>query len=83
MERERPKTEAQYEREIYDEVDKESDDLDRKDSEFERRRGNVEMHRVNPMPARNRDEASYGETEIDPRREGQPSEHRAEDDEHF
>src|SRR5437868_10210505 len=66
MERENGKTERQLEREIYDEIDAPVDREDQHDTEIERRRGTIEMHRVNPAEPRDRNEAIYGEAEIDP-----------------
>jgi len=54
-----------------------------KDTEIERRAGPDVIRRVDPQPPRGRGEVVYGETDIDPRREEQPSAHRAGEDEHL
>lgn len=54
-----------------------------KDTEMERRSGPEVLHKVDPAAPRGRGEAVYGETDIDPRREEQPSAHRATEDEHL
>ncbi len=53
------------------------------DTEIERRSGPDVMHQVNPFPPRERAEATYGDTDMDPRREDQAATHHAEQDEHF
>ncbi len=53
------------------------------DTELQRRSGPDVIRSVDPYPARERSEAIYGETDIDPRREEQPSAHRADEDEHL
>lgn len=52
------------------------------DTEFERRSGPAVFHEVRPNPPRVRAEAVFGDTDIDPRREDQPTGHHAGEDEH-
>lgn len=54
-----------------------------KDTELERRSGPDAIREINPYPARERAEITYGETDTDPRREDQPDEHHAAEDEHL
>jgi hypothetical protein len=54
-----------------------------KDTEMERRAGPDVIHHVNPYPPRERNEATYGESDTDPRREDEPTVHHAEEDEHL
>lgn len=82
MDSDNRKTEKQLEREIYDEIDLPVDKADEHDTEIERRRGNVEMHRVDPEAPRDRNEAIYGEAEIDPGDNDRKRDHHATDDEH-
>lgn len=83
MERQRPKTESTYEREIYEEVDAPADRAEEHDTEMERRRGPEPFHHVDPEEARDRNEAVYGETDVDPSRFDRKSDHHVEDfDEH-
>lgn len=81
MERQRPKTERDYEREIYNEVDGPSDRADEHDTEIERRRGPEAFHHVDPEEPRDRNESVYGETEVDPSRFDRKSDHHAQDTE--
>jgi len=83
MDKESNKTERQLEREIYDEIDAPVDREDEHDTEIERRRGTIEMHRVNPSEPRDRNEAIYGEAEIDPSENDRKRDHHAEADEHL
>jgi hypothetical protein len=50
---------------------------------MERRSGPDVMHEVDEYAPRERAEAVYSDTDTDPRREDQPSAHRAGDDEHL
>ncbi len=80
MERERYSDEDAVEREIEEQTQSPEPS---EDTEFERRSGPDVAHDVQPDRARERAEAVYGETDTDPRREDQPSAHRATQDEHL
>mgnify|MGYP001320537155 CR=1 FL=1 len=68
------------EREIEEQT--QSPDLSQ-DTEFERRSGPDVMHQVQPFAPRERAEATYSDTDTDPRREDQTTTHHAEEDEHL
>ncbi len=53
------------------------------DTELKRRSGPDLIREVDPFPPRERAQIVYGDTDIDPRREDQPSAHRATEDEHL
>lgn len=80
MDRQRYSDEDLVEREIEDRTESPESG---EDTELQRRSGPDVMRSVDPSPARERSEAIYGETDIDPRREEQPSAHRAGEDEHL
>lgn len=80
MERERYSDEDLVEREIEDQT--QSPDAD-EDTEIERRSGPDAIRDVSPNPPRERAQAVYGETDIDPNREDQVSAHHADPDEHL
>lgn len=64
------------------EIAEQTQDPDRpQDTEFERRSGPAVFHEVKPNPPRERAEAVFGDTDIDPRREDQPTVHHAGEDE--
>lgn len=79
MERQRYSDEDLVEREIEDSTSSPEPD---EETEFERRSGPDAAHEVDAAGARERAEAVYGETDIDPNREDQVFEHHAEPDEH-
>jgi hypothetical protein len=80
MERERYSDEDLIEREIENEtVSPEPSE----ETEIERRSGPDVIRDVEPNRARERAEVIYGDTDIDPRREDQPSAHHAGEDEHL
>lgn len=64
-----------------------TDDVDGTDelneTEFDRRSGPEVMHEVRPERPRERGEAVYGDTDMDPNRDDQASAHRATEDEHL
>ncbi len=80
MERERYGDDDQVEREI----ETETEDPDQESqTELERRAGVAPMHEEDPYPARERAEAVYGDTDMDPNRDDQRSAHHADPDEHL
>ena len=54
-----------------------------KDTELERRSGPDVFRQVEPGRPRERGEAVYGDTDMDPNRDDQASAHRATEDEHL
>jgi hypothetical protein len=80
MERERYSDEDLVEREIENET---ASPEPSEETEVERRSGPDVIREVDPARARERAEVIYGDTDIDPRREDQPSAHRAGEDEHL
>jgi hypothetical protein len=80
MERERYSDEDLVEREIENETTSPEPD---EETEVERRSGPDVIRDVEPGRARERAEVIYGDTDTDPRREDQPSAHRAGEDEHL
>ncbi|HET6896554.1 MAG TPA: hypothetical protein VFH72_14315 [Candidatus Baltobacteraceae bacterium] len=80
MERERYSDEDLVEREIENETTSPEPD---EETEVERRSGPDVIRDVEPGRARERAEVIYGDTDIDPRREDQPSAHHAGEDEHL
>ena len=80
MERERYSDEDLVEREIENETESPEPD---EETEFERRSGPDAVHDVEPNPPRERAEAVYGDTDMDPNRDDQRSAHRAGEDEHL
>ncbi len=80
MERQRYSDEDLVEREIENEtVSPESPE----DTEVERRSGPDAVREVEPQRPRERAEAIYGETDLDPNRQDQRSAHHAESEEHI
>ncbi|HEV3153156.1 MAG TPA: hypothetical protein VGZ02_05085 [Candidatus Baltobacteraceae bacterium] len=59
------------------------DEDDGQDTEIDRRAGPEVMHRVEPERPRERGEAVYGDTDMDPNRDDQFSAHHATEDEHL
>ena len=80
MERERYSDEDLVEREIENQTTSPEPD---EETEVERRSGPDVIRDVEPGRARERAEVIYGDTDIDPRREDQPSAHHAGEDEHL
>ena len=80
MERQRYSDEDLVEREIEEET---TSPEPAEETEIERRSGPDVMREVEPSRARERAEAVYGDTDIDPNREDQRSAHHAEEDEHL
>ena len=80
MERERYSDEDLVEREIENQTTSPEPD---EETEAERRSGPDVIRDVEPGRARERAEVIYGDTDIDPRREDQPSAHHAGQDEHL
>lgn len=80
MERQRYSDEDLVEREIEGNT---ASPEPREDTELERRSGPDVIREVEPYPARERAEAVYSETDVDPNREDQRSAHHAEQDEHL
>ena len=80
MERERYSDEDLVEREIENQTTSPEPD---EETEVERRSGPDVIRDVEPGRARERAEVIYGDTDIDPRREDQPSAHHAGQDEHL
>lgn len=80
MERQRYSDEDLVEREIEEET---TSPEPSEETEIERRSGPDVMREVEPYPARERAEAVYGDTDIDPNRDDQRSAHHAEQDEHL
>lgn len=80
MERERYSDEDLVEREIENET--ESPEYP-EETETQRRSGPDVIRDVEPYPPRERAEAIYSDTDIDPNREDQRSAHHAEEDEHL
>lgn len=79
MERERYSDEDLVEREIENEtISPEPSE----ETEVERRSGSDVMRDVDPERPRERAEAIYGDTDMDPNRDDQRSAHRASSDEH-
>jgi hypothetical protein len=79
MERQRYGDEDLVEREIEDET---SSPEPAEESEVERRSGPDVIREVDPYPPRERAEAIYGDTDLDPNRDDQRSAHHADADEH-
>jgi hypothetical protein len=80
MERQRYSDEDLVEREIEEET---TSPEPSEETEVQRRSGPDVMRDVEPYPPRERAEAVYSDTDIDPNREDQRSAHRAEEDEHL
>jgi ketosteroid isomerase-like protein len=80
MERERYSDDDLIERQIEDETESPEPE---EETEIERRSGPDVMREVEPCAPRERAEAVYGETDIDPNAEDQRSAHHAESDEHL
>lgn len=79
MERERYGDDDLIEREIDAETQEPDEDTE---TEIDRRGGPQQMHKRADYPARERAEAVYGDTDMDPNRDDQRSAHRAGPDEH-
>ena len=80
MERERYSDDDLVEREIASET---QDPDEESETEIERRAGPKAMHESTGYPARERAEAVYGDTDVDPNRDDQRSAHNATPDEHL
>ena len=80
MERERYSDDDLVEREIDSET---QDPEEQSETEIERRAGPEAMHESTEYPARERAEAVYGDTDMDPNRDDQRSAHHATPDEHL
>lgn len=81
MERERYSDEELVEREIENQTESDEPGEEIED-EVERRSGPDVIRQVEPYPPRERAEAVYGDTDMDPNRDDQRSAHHADDDEH-
>lgn len=80
MERQRYSDEDLVEREIENET---ASPEPSEETEVERRSGPDVIRDVEPYPARERAEAVYGDTDMDPNRDDQRSVHHAGEDEHL
>jgi hypothetical protein len=80
MDRQRYSDEDLIEREIQNET---KSPEPAEETEIERRSGPDVAHNVDPYPPRERNQAIYGETDTDPRREEQPTAHHADEEEHL
>jgi|GEM_PF-2213760 len=80
MDRQRYSDEDLVEREIEDRTESPEP---AEDTELERRSGPDVVREVEPGPPRERAQAIYGDTDMDPNREDQVSAHHAGEDEHL
>jgi hypothetical protein len=80
MDRQRYSDEDLVEREIEDQTESPEPP---EDTELERRSGPDVIRAAEPNPPRERAQAIYGDTDMDPNREDQVSAHHADEDEHL